>query len=74
MVSKGSRTLFVSWSQENACIFDKVHQLHKENQILMITAQTSSGQVSKKKKNSLPLFSIFFFFFSFLFRFKLAYA
>ena len=54
--------------------FDEVHQLHKENQILMITVQTSSGRVShkkKKKKISLPLFSIFFFFLS---CFKLAYA
>ena len=44
--------------------FDEVHQLHEENQILMITVQTSSGRVShkKKKKISLPLFSVFFFF------------
>lgn len=39
--------------------FDKVHQSRKENQILMITAQTSSGKVSKKI--SLLLFSIFYF-------------
>lgn len=45
--------------------FDEVHQLHKENQILMITVQTSSGRVShkkKKKKSLFPCLASFFFF------------
>ena len=53
--------------------FDEVHQLHEENQILMITVQTSSGRVSHKKKKKKSLFPCLASFF-FLSCFKLAYA
>lgn len=58
-------TLMHKSTIEHCLYFDKESQrLHKENQILIIVAQSSSGRGKEKKKISLCLYSISLSFFS----------